>query len=64
MDEGEAMNFGPRDRELVNGSSLSRLDGAGSHSSMPSAEPSTQWLTVALEEYKSLRVEIVDAIQA
>jgi hypothetical protein len=30
----------------------------------PGVDPPAQWVMAALEEYKSLRVEIVDAIQA
>jgi hypothetical protein len=35
-----------------------------SRTSSPSTDPPPQWVTAALEEYKSLRAEIVDAIQA
>lgn len=55
---------GPHDREITEESLLGQQDAARSHSSMPNAEPSAQWLAATFEERKTLRVEIVDAIQA
>jgi len=58
------MVFGPHDRKITGNSPLGQQDDQCNHLSTPSAEPSAQWLTAALEEYKSLRAEIVDSIQA
>ncbi|MGQ0773291.1 MAG: hypothetical protein ACT4NY_02555 [Pseudonocardiales bacterium] len=55
---------GPHDREITEVSPLGQQDAACNYSPMSSAEPSAQWLAASLEEYKSLRAEIVDAIQA
>lgn len=58
------MMSGPHDREITEEPPLGQQDSACSHSSMPAAEPSPQWLAATLEEYKSIRAEIIDAIQA
>lgn len=55
---------GQHDREITEASPSGQQDAACNYSLGPSAEPSTQWLAASLEEYKSLRAEIVDAIQA
>jgi hypothetical protein len=54
----------PREGRIVGKSQVNQHDASHDHSSSLSIDPSPQWVTATLEEYKSLRVEIVDAIQA
>lgn len=58
------MVSGPHDHKMTEKSPLGQQDYPCNHLSASSAEPSAQWLMTALEEYKSLRAEIVDSIQA
>jgi len=61
---GAVRGSGPHDHEVTEESLSDRQDAVCDCSPMPSSEPSAQWLAASLEEYKSLRIEIVDAIQA
>ena len=57
-----AMPSGPHDHKITEESPFGQQDDSCNH--FVHAEPSAQWLTAALEEYKALRAEIVDSIQA
>ena len=52
----------PHDHGIAENSRVGNQD--TSRTSSSSSDPPPQWVTAALEEYKSLRVEIIDAIQA
>jgi hypothetical protein len=52
----------PHDRGIAENSRVGNQ--VTSRTSSSSSDPPPQWVTAALEEYKSLRVEIIDAIQA
>jgi hypothetical protein len=58
------MTSTPYGRGMAEEAQADRHDTLRNRLSLPNADPPPQWVTAALEEYKSLRAEIVDSIQA